>query len=41
MEGFVEALPAGDVQNQLARAIRGKGAFRRFKDGVIYFGIES
>lgn len=40
MESFIEALPADTVQNQLARAIRGKGAFRRFKDSVIRFGIE-
>ena len=41
MESFVEKLPAGVVQDQLARAIRGKGAFRRFKDGIIRFDMEA
>lgn len=34
MEDFIESLPEGNNQNQLYRAIRGKGAFRRFKDSV-------
>ncbi|MDD4074984.1 MAG: UPF0158 family protein [Eubacteriales bacterium] len=39
MENFIETLPAGSEQNRLARAIRGKGAFRRFKDEIIRLGI--
>ena len=40
MESFVEALPAGKIHNELAQSIRGKGAFRRFKNTVRYYGIE-
>lgn len=40
MEDFIEELPAGDLQNILARAIRGRGAFARFKDGIRRAGIE-
>ena len=40
MEEFVWSLPEGKVQDTLEGAIRGKGAFRRFKDGVYRFGIE-
>ena len=40
MEAFVEELPPGKAQNELAGAIRGRGAFRRFKNGIRYFGIE-
>lgn len=40
MEDFVWQLPQGRVQDSLADAIRGKGAFRRFKDGIYRFGIE-
>lgn len=32
MEGFIYNLPGGRVQDTLETAIRGKGAFRRFKD---------
>ena len=39
MEEFVESLPKGTVQNQLFNAIQGRGAFRRFKDGVNRLGI--
>lgn len=35
MEEFIYDLPAGRAQDALDVAIRGKGAFRRFKDGVI------
>ena len=34
MEDFIEQLSSGKVQNKLAHAIRGKGAFRRFKDSI-------
>lgn len=40
MESFVVALPAGKVRNELAQAIRGQGAFRRFKSSLRYYGIE-
>ncbi len=36
LDEFVNTLPAGAQRTDLARAIRGKGAFRRFKD--IVFG---
>lgn len=40
MESFIAALPAGKIRNELAQAIRGKGAFRRFKSSIRYYGIE-
>ncbi|MCD7810961.1 MAG: UPF0158 family protein [Ruminococcus sp.] len=40
MENFVDDLPAGAIRNELMNAIRGRGAFRRFKDGIYYHGIE-
>lgn len=40
MESFIEALPAGKIRNELAQVIRGKGAFRRFKNTIRYYGIE-
>ena len=40
MEDFIEQLSSGKVQNELAHAIRGKGAFRRFKDTICYHGLE-
>ncbi len=40
MEDFVDDLPAGAIRNELMNAIRGRGAFRRFKDGIYYHGIE-
>lgn len=40
MERFVWSLPEGVMQETLASAISGKGAFRRFKDAVYEFGIE-
>lgn len=36
LDEFVDSLPADPLRDELARAIRGKGAFRRFKD--IVFG---
>lgn len=38
MESFIYTLPQDRVQSELARAIHGKGAFRRFKDSVNYYG---
>lgn len=40
MESFVESLPPGAARQELAGAIRGSGAFRRFKDGIRYHRIE-
>jgi len=40
MENFIWSLPEGRMQDSLESAIRGKGAFRRFKDAVYRFGIE-
>lgn len=40
MEGFIDQLSPGKAQDELARAIRGKGAFRRFKQSVRYHGLE-
>ena len=36
MEDFIDS----HIQNKLCRAINGRGAFRRFKDTVFYFGVE-
>ena len=40
MEDFVEQLSPGKAQEELVHAIRGKGAFRRFKQSVRYHGLE-
>ena len=40
MESFIWDLPEGQMQDYLANAIRGRGAFRRFKDGIQRYGIE-
>lgn len=40
MENFIEELPEGKLQDSLARLIRGRGAFGRFKDGIRRAGIE-
>ena len=40
MEDFIYSLPTGEMQNKLHRAIKGKGAFRRFKDTVNYLGVD-
>ena len=40
MEDFIDQLPPGRAQEELACAIRGKGAFRRFKQSVRYHGLE-
>lgn len=39
MEEFIETIEDGRTYNQLYIAISGKGAFRRFKDTCINFGI--
>lgn len=40
MEQFIWSLPSGHIQDVLENAIRGRGAFRRFKDSIIRYGIE-
>lgn len=40
MESFIYELPAGKKQDILEQAIRGKGAFRRFKDRLYDLGLE-
>ena len=40
MEEFIYDLPAGRAQNALDAAIRGKGAFRRFKDRLYDFDLQ-
>ena len=39
MEEFIDTL-SGSAYNRLSRAIRGRGAFRRFKDDIIEMDIE-
>lgn len=41
MKEFIWSLPEGRQQDMLERAIRGKAAFRRFKDTVYDLGIEN
>lgn len=40
MEQFIESMPSGEAKRGLEVAIQGRGAFRRFKDRIYYFGIE-
>jgi hypothetical protein len=40
MEAFVDSLPAGAARREMEHAIRGRGAFRRFKQSIRYHGIE-
>ena len=40
MEEFIYDLPAGRAQDVLDAAIRGKGAFRRFKDRLYDFDLQ-
>jgi len=40
MENFIYELPAGRNQDILEQAIKGKGAFRRFKDRLYDVGLE-
>ena len=41
MESFIESLPPGAARQELAHAFRGKGAFRRFKNGIYYHTVPS
>ena len=40
MERFIGSLPEGAIQDRLENAIRGRGAFRRFKDSIYRLDIE-
>ena len=40
MESFIETLPPGAARQELAQAIRGKGTFRRFKNGIYYHRLD-
>ena len=40
MEDFIDQLSPGKAQKELAYAIRGKGAFRRFKQSVRFHRLE-
>lgn len=40
MDGFVYGLPRTPARDRLEKAIRGRGAFRRFKNSVRQMGIE-
>lgn len=40
MQDFISELPEGELQNDLWRAISGRGAFRRFKDMVAWRGVD-
>ena len=40
MERFCLSVPDEDISNELLDKIRGRGAFRNFKDAVYDFGIE-
>lgn len=40
MERFINGLEDEQVKDELWLAIEGRGAFRRFKDQVIYYGID-
>jgi len=40
MERFIRALPDGNAAEQLWRAIKGHGAFHRFKDTLYRLGIQ-
>ena len=41
MEDFIDEIDNNEIKSELYDAIRGKGAFRRFKDTVRYLNIES
>lgn len=40
IESFIEFLPSGAARQVLAGAIRGRGAFRRFKNGIYYHWLD-
>ena len=40
MREFIDSLSYSEVKRDLAGAIHGKGAFRRFKDILRHYGVE-
>jgi hypothetical protein len=40
IEEFIRTLSEDEVREELFGAIQGRGAFRRFKDGIIEHGVE-
>lgn len=40
IEEYISELPSGNMRNTLENAISGRGAFRRFKEGIRRYGIE-
>ncbi|KRE49039.1 UPF0158 family protein [Paenibacillus sp. Soil522] len=40
IEEFIGTLSEGEVQEELSEAIQGRGAFRRFKDGIREHDVE-
>lgn len=40
MERFIGSLPDGAIRDRLENAIRRRGAFRRFKDGIYRLDME-
>lgn len=40
IEEFIETISDTEVREELFKAIQGRGAFRRFKDGIIEHGVE-
>ncbi|MFH5183756.1 UPF0158 family protein [Paenibacillus sp. TAB 01] len=40
IENFIGTLEDGDIREVLYEATQGRGAFRRFKDGIIEHGID-
>ncbi|WP_028612841.1 UPF0158 family protein [Paenibacillus harenae] len=40
VEEFIKTLENAEVREELFEAIQGRGAFRRFKDGIIEHGVE-
>ena len=40
VEAFIDDLPAGEAQNHLSNAFRGRGAFRRFREGLRQHDLE-
>lgn len=40
MVNFIESLPPSAARQELTQAIRGKGAFRRFKNGIYYHRLD-
>lgn len=41
MANFAESLPPGATREELIHTIRGRGAFRRLKNGICYYQASS